>query len=180
MFNTMFEVYSMQHYDLRQVDGFHRVLQFAPPRYNWNIVESGIKHHNSNPRGHMNLCHHVVSVLYLTQWPYALLPSCSVYSLPQLPKGHMNLAIVWCLFFNLHIQRPYEPLPSYPVCLFFISHVQGHMNLCRYMSLLYLTCSRSYELLPSCGVYYLPHLPKGHINLWHVVSVLNLTCAKVI
>ena len=51
------EVYSIQHYvikvsDLRQVAGFLRVLRFPPPikqiatiRYNWNIVESGIKHH---------------------------------------------------------------------------------------------------------------------------------------
>ena len=48
------EVYSIQHFaekfvsDLRQVAGFFRVLQF-PPRYNWNIVESGIKHHKPQP-----------------------------------------------------------------------------------------------------------------------------------
>jgi hypothetical protein len=41
------EVYSIQHYvikfvsDLRHVGGFLRVL-----RLNWNIVESGVKHHN--------------------------------------------------------------------------------------------------------------------------------------
>ena len=45
------EVYSIQHYvikfvsDLREFDGFHRVLRFPPPRYNSNIVESGVKHH---------------------------------------------------------------------------------------------------------------------------------------
>ena len=54
------EVYSMQHYviklvsDLRQIGGFLLVLRFPPlikltPRYNWNIVESGVKHHNHNP-----------------------------------------------------------------------------------------------------------------------------------
>ena len=37
--------------DLRQVGGFLRVLLFPPPknwppRYNWNIVESGVKHHS--------------------------------------------------------------------------------------------------------------------------------------
>ena len=53
------EVYSTQYYaikfvsDLRQVGGF---LQFPPPInwqpwYNWNIVESGVKHHNPNPLG---------------------------------------------------------------------------------------------------------------------------------
>jgi len=51
------EVYSIQYYvikfvsDLWQVGGFLRILQFPhqynwPSRYNWNIVESGIKHHN--------------------------------------------------------------------------------------------------------------------------------------
>ena len=41
----------VQHYaikfvrDLRKVGGFLRVLR-CPPRYNWNIVESGFKHHN--------------------------------------------------------------------------------------------------------------------------------------
>jgi hypothetical protein len=53
------EVYSIQHYviklvsDLRQVGGFLRVLRFPPlikpPRYNWNIVESGVKHHKPKP-----------------------------------------------------------------------------------------------------------------------------------
>jgi len=47
------EVYSIQHYvikfvsDLRQVGGFLWLLQF-PPRYSWNIVESGVKHQNPN------------------------------------------------------------------------------------------------------------------------------------
>jgi hypothetical protein len=50
------EVYFKQHYvinfvsDLRQICGF---LRFPPPikltpRYNWNIVESSVKHHNTN------------------------------------------------------------------------------------------------------------------------------------
>jgi len=57
----MFEsrpVRAVQHYvinfvsDVRQVSGILRVLQFPPPlkltepRYSWNIVESGVKHHN--------------------------------------------------------------------------------------------------------------------------------------
>ena len=38
---------------MRQVGGFLRVLWFPPPikltpRYNWNIVESGVKHHQTN------------------------------------------------------------------------------------------------------------------------------------
>jgi hypothetical protein len=53
------EVYSIQHYvikfvcDLQQVGGFLEVLRFPPPiklinTYNWNIVESGVKHHKTN------------------------------------------------------------------------------------------------------------------------------------
>jgi hypothetical protein len=54
------DVYSIQHYvikfvsDLRQVGGYLRLLRFPPPikltpQYNWNIVESDIKHHKPNP-----------------------------------------------------------------------------------------------------------------------------------
>jgi hypothetical protein len=48
------DVYLFQHYvikfvsDLQQVSGFLRVLWFPSlikPWYNWNIAESGIKHH---------------------------------------------------------------------------------------------------------------------------------------
>ena len=53
------EVYSVQFYviefvsDLWHVAGFLQVLRFPPPikltaYYNWNIVWSGIKHHNPN------------------------------------------------------------------------------------------------------------------------------------
>jgi hypothetical protein len=49
------EMYSIQHYlikfvgdgDLRQICGFHRYSGFLH-QYNWNIVESGIKHHKPN------------------------------------------------------------------------------------------------------------------------------------
>ena len=55
------KVYSIQLYainfdsNLRQVGGFLWVLWFPPPIkltttiYNWNIVESAVKHHNPNP-----------------------------------------------------------------------------------------------------------------------------------
>ena len=47
------EVYSIQHYVTKLVNDFRQVgifLRFPPliklaPRYNWNIVESGVKHH---------------------------------------------------------------------------------------------------------------------------------------
>ena len=49
------EVYNImwQSLSLRQVGGFLRVLRFPPPinwprRYKWNIVESGVKHHQTN------------------------------------------------------------------------------------------------------------------------------------
>ena len=57
--NPAQERYKIQHYVikfvsyLRQIGGFLRVLRFPPPikltaRYNWNIVESGVKQHKPN------------------------------------------------------------------------------------------------------------------------------------
>ena len=58
------EVYSTLYYvikfasDLRQAGGFNRVLQFSPPRYIWNIVKSGAKHHKPNQTNYtLELCH---------------------------------------------------------------------------------------------------------------------------
>ena len=51
---TIIQVFLMQHYvikfvsDLRQVGGFLPQYNW-PPRYNWNIFESGAKHHNPQP-----------------------------------------------------------------------------------------------------------------------------------
>ena len=48
-------VYSMQYYAIKFVSYLQQVGGFLPPpieltaRYNWNIVESGVKHHNPNP-----------------------------------------------------------------------------------------------------------------------------------
>ena len=52
--------YAIQQYVIKIVCGFLRALQFPPPikltatKYNWNIVESGVKHHNPNPK-HMHI-----------------------------------------------------------------------------------------------------------------------------
>ena len=54
------ELYSIKYYvikfvsDLQQFGGFLRALRFPPPinwptRYNWNIVESGVKYNNLQP-----------------------------------------------------------------------------------------------------------------------------------
>jgi hypothetical protein len=64
--------------DLRQVGSFSGYLDFLyqqnyPPRYNWNIVESDIKHHNSKHTGegdiikkHQNLVNiAVISYTYI-------------------------------------------------------------------------------------------------------------------
>jgi hypothetical protein len=49
------EVYLIQHYVIKFVNDLPPSWWFspgtpvsAPPRYNWNIVESGVKHHNPN------------------------------------------------------------------------------------------------------------------------------------
>jgi hypothetical protein len=52
------DVYSLQHYVIKFVSDLWQVFsgycgflhqENWLPRYNWNIVESGIKHHNRNP-----------------------------------------------------------------------------------------------------------------------------------
>jgi hypothetical protein len=59
----------VQHYvikfvsDLRQGGGFLHVLRLPPPRYNWNIVESGVKHHKTNKQTNQRLC-----ILGLKRW----------------------------------------------------------------------------------------------------------------
>jgi hypothetical protein len=49
-------MYTIQHcvikfsYDMQQVVGFLCELRFPlPSLYNWNIVESGVKHNDNNP-----------------------------------------------------------------------------------------------------------------------------------
>jgi len=52
---------SVQHYvikivsELQQVGGFLWFLWF-PPQYNWNIVENGVKHHQTNSIFQNNVC----------------------------------------------------------------------------------------------------------------------------
>jgi len=66
------KVYSIQHYvirfanDSRQIDGFFRVLRYPPTvkltsRYNWNIVESGVKHHSPIYKHHFLETHIIPS-----------------------------------------------------------------------------------------------------------------------
>jgi hypothetical protein len=63
---------------LRQDSAFHRVLQF-PPRYNWNIVESGVKHHQANKLA--AITHRIgwvsQSYLWFTICIFVLSPSCN-------------------------------------------------------------------------------------------------------
>jgi hypothetical protein len=55
--------------DLQQVCGFRRELRFpppinVPPTYNWNIGESRVKHHNSNPQSLWNCFDDVAFFFY--------------------------------------------------------------------------------------------------------------------
>jgi hypothetical protein len=67
------EVYSIQHYVIKFVSDFRQVGDFLrysgyfhqknwPPRYNWNIVESGVKQHNPYPYYHDVLNTTLVSI----------------------------------------------------------------------------------------------------------------------
>ena len=58
------EMYSIKYYMIKCVSdfrGFLRILWFPPtikltPRYKWNIVKGGVKHHNPNPyRRNLNM-----------------------------------------------------------------------------------------------------------------------------
>jgi hypothetical protein len=71
----------VQHYvinfvsNLRQVGGFLRVLRFPPPikltpRYNWNIVESGVKHHQTNKHDMQIIVHFTAS----KRWKGPIIP----------------------------------------------------------------------------------------------------------
>jgi hypothetical protein len=69
------KVYSIQHYvikfvsDLWQVWGF---LQFPLPiKHNWNIVESGLKHHNPNP---------ILSII----WSFSLISTSDIFIINEL------------------------------------------------------------------------------------------------
>ena len=69
------KVYSIQYYVIRFVSDLATSWWFSqgtpvsstnkhwPPRYNWNIVESGIKHHDPNP-------YYFVDVIYIQMYMY--------------------------------------------------------------------------------------------------------------
>jgi hypothetical protein len=60
-FTTTCAISAYDHYvikfviDLQQVSGLLRILWF-PPRYNWNIVERGVKHHDTPSFSNLTLC----------------------------------------------------------------------------------------------------------------------------
>ena len=68
----------VQHYvikfvsDLRQVGGFLRVLRFPPPiqppRYNWNVVASDVKHHQTNKQTNRPNWRVMPLLLLLSDW----------------------------------------------------------------------------------------------------------------
>ena len=53
--------------DSRQVGGFLQVLLFLPQikRYNWNIVESGVKHHKPDPYLTENYEAHIYTMYFI-------------------------------------------------------------------------------------------------------------------
>jgi hypothetical protein len=82
-------MYSIQHYVIKFISGLPRVLRF-PPRYNWNIVESGIKHHKPNQTKPINL------------WKYITMQNVVCFSSPSLIKLHLlhwkiDLQVRWPL-----------------------------------------------------------------------------------
>ena len=98
------EVYSIQHYvikfvsDLRQVSGFLRVLRFPPltkltVTKKWNIVESGIKHHNTNTT------HTLISFISKTRLQ------------PAVGGRHLGVSYRVCnMFFNTNLMQFFKYL----------------------------------------------------------------------
>ena len=113
------EVYLIQHYvikfvsDLRQVDGFQRVTGTPvsstnkTDQYNWNIVESGIKHHKLNISKIYNLTSEVVITL---QWN-TVYSACHCFSIQKYIlctcsiETHCCSFCTLCCFFIWKIKR---------------------------------------------------------------------------
>ena len=56
--------------DLRQVGGFLRIIRFPPPinltpRYNWNIVESGLKRFENQGLSNLEFCYRKITCIYI-------------------------------------------------------------------------------------------------------------------
>jgi hypothetical protein len=58
-----------QHYVIKFVSDLRVSINETPPRYNWNIVESGIKHHKTKPNHHIMISSDIVWWEQVTQHP---------------------------------------------------------------------------------------------------------------
>ena len=117
----------VQHYvikvvsNLRQVDGFLRVLWFPPPtnwppRYSWYIVERGVQHHQAK-----NQTHICVSCTLIQCFLVYIL---SVRSFDLITLKWRNITIHWKLKCNLYFII--KLLPS--VCQIRFHTVHGYSN----------------------------------------------------
>ena len=103
------EAYSIPHYmikfvsDLRQVDGFLLVLRFPlqynwPPRYNWNIVESGVKQYI--------FLYRCVNAASYSSRPMEFMHLWVIGSSLYIDKRQQNNIFVWVNLLTLHhLQR---------------------------------------------------------------------------
>ena len=92
--------------DLRQVIGFLRVLLFPPPinwlpRYNWNIVESDIKHHKIIPTTQKYAC--IVTYMDSQQGPVA-----QVLKFVNIERRHSVAVILLSTYTNVSSNRHYR------------------------------------------------------------------------
>ena len=112
--------------------GFLHQLKW-PPRYNWNIVESGVKHHNPNPKWHKM--------------------SIQIYSVsPFLWFGNWNLwyhTFTHCLWIFVYIHSVTgECLLTFTHYLWMFVHIYSLLvNVCSH---LLITCECSLHLLITC------------------------------
>ena len=122
------EVYSIQPYVIKCVSGFLRVIRFAPsikltPWHSWNIVYSGVKHHEPKPKRNLTLCFVFPMFFFLVNITFSILDLYHViltiiheyYSLPLILSYPKLVIFLWipprCVFIVSGID----------LCLMFIS-----------------------------------------------------------
>ena len=102
------KVYSIKHYVIKCVSDLQRVsvfLRFPPPRklttprYNWNIVESGVKHHKHTPPNSLLVCtlYTCIYLSFLTQQ----FNKCQYLRLGYVTQSSLFLLGVFCFLHTL-------------------------------------------------------------------------------
>jgi len=72
------------------VYSFISIFYIVPPRYNWNIVKSGVKHHKANPL----YCLDMISVTFYHEWRLHILLTNIVWKSYRWRWGHSSISTI--------------------------------------------------------------------------------------